>query len=213
MNPLLRRTLLSSLILGGLLFAVTCCEQSKKTPPGPRDPRWAQPVSHKVLSNFHKITDQLYRGAQPSKEGMQALKAMGIKTILNLRRLHSDRDEMGNLDFKYYHIKFNPFDPDHDEVVSFLKIVTDPDNYPLFFHCQHGADRTGMMSAVYRVVIQGWSREDAVAEMTKGGYGYHSIFKDVVKYVKKMDVAVLRKEAGLPPISSPKVEPKVEPKQ
>jgi len=87
-------------------------------------------------------------------------------------------------------------------VVRFLRFVTDEKRQPVFVHCQHGADRTGMMTAIYRVVVEGWSKEDAVAEMTEGGFGFHSIWKDLVDYVREVDVERLRKEAGLSKIGT-----------
>ena len=43
-------------------------------------------------------------------------------------------------------------------------------------HCQQGADRTGTMMAFYRIAVQGWPKDDAIAEMKNGGYGFHSIW-------------------------------------
>ena len=97
------------------------------------------------LPNLNRITDTLYRGAQPDEEGFRTLEAMGVKTVVNLRSFHSDRDEMGDLedDFDYEHITMKAWHPEDKEVVRFLRIVTDPERRPVFFHCKHGADRTG----------------------------------------------------------------------
>jgi protein tyrosine/serine phosphatase len=66
-------------------------------------------------------------------------------------------------------------------------------------HCQHGADRTGMMTAIYRIAMEGWSKDDAITEMTEGGYGFHAIWKDLVEYVRELDVERLKREAGVSP--------------
>ena len=63
--------------------------------PGLSASEWARPVSLSGVPNLHKVSDDLYRGAQPTAEGVENLRKMGIKTIVNLRRLHSDRDELG----------------------------------------------------------------------------------------------------------------------
>ncbi len=86
------------------------------------------------------------------------------------------------------HIRMTTLDPDMDDVIRFLNIVTDSNNTPVFVHCQHGADRTGTICAIYRIIIQGWSREDAVEEMTKGGYGFHSIWDNLADYIRKLDI-------------------------
>ncbi|WP_282598360.1 tyrosine-protein phosphatase, partial [Pseudomonas chlororaphis] len=54
---------------------------------------------------------------------------------------------------------------------------------PVLMHCKHGSDRTGLMSAMYRVVVQGWSKEEALNEMTGGGFGDSSHFKDGIRYM------------------------------
>ncbi|RMP77192.1 hypothetical protein ALQ17_01615, partial [Pseudomonas fluorescens] len=51
---------------------------------------------------------------------------------------------------------------------------------------------TGLMAAMYRVVIQGWSKEDALNEMTLGGFGTSNGFKDGVRYMMKADIDKLR---------------------
>jgi len=181
------------LVLGSAGLA--CCRGGDKPPTVTvveRDPSWAAPLEGKGLSNFFRVSETLYRGAQPSSEGINTLKKMGVKTVVNLRNLHSDRDEISDIDMAYVHIRFNPWKPDENEVVSFLRTVTDPDGAPYFVHCQHGADRTGMMVAIYRMVVQGWSRDDAMKEMLDGGYGFHKVWKDIQEYVRSVDVKALK---------------------
>jgi len=84
-----------------------------------------------------------------------------------------------------------------DNVAAFLKVVSDPARQPVFVHCRHGSDRTGTMCAVYRIVVQGWSKGEAVLEMTRGGFGFHTNFENLVQYVEKMDVEAIRQKAGL----------------
>jgi len=67
-------------------------------------------------------------------------------------------------------------------------------------HCQHGADRTGMMTAIYRIAVEGWSKEDAIKEMTEGGFGFHAIWKDLPVYVRTLDVERIAAEAGVTPL-------------
>ena len=67
----------------------------------------------------------------------------------------------------------------------------------MLVHCWHGADRTGMMCAVYRLAVEGWTKEEAIEELTEGGYGFHSVWKNIVPYVRDLDVERLREKAGL----------------
>jgi len=65
-------------------------------------------------------------------------------------------------------------------------------------HCQQGADRTGLMCAIYRVAVCGWSKEQAAKEMTDGGFGFHAVWIGIVPFLNALDIEKLRKGAGLP---------------
>ena len=60
------------------------------------------------------------------------------------------------------------------------------------------SDVTGLMSAMYRVLEQGWSVEDALAELTEGGYGYHSVWTNILRYVRGADLEKLRAAIAAP---------------
>ena len=162
-----------------------------------RPPQWAVPLEKPGLPNFHRVTDSLYRGAQPTVEGFHQLKAMGVKTVVNLRSFHSDREAIGDLMLRREQIRFQTWHAEDEEVVRFLKLVNDPHNRPLFVHCQHGADRTGLMCAIYRMAVQGWSKAAAIQEMTDGGYGFHPVWTNLIEYLQALDIAAIQKQAGL----------------
>ncbi|MCB9655052.1 MAG: dual specificity protein phosphatase family protein [Deltaproteobacteria bacterium] len=174
------------------LFAAAACAASSTTDPatGPRDLRWATPLDEPSLPNLHRVSDVLYRGAQPDDDaGFVELKRLGIKTVVNLRAFHSDRSETAAQDLGYEHISMKAWHPEDEDVVRFLQIVTDPTKAPIFVHCQHGADRTGVMTAIYRIIVEGWSKEAAIEEMTRGGFGFHSIWTNLIDYVEDLDVS------------------------
>jgi protein tyrosine phosphatase (PTP) superfamily phosphohydrolase (DUF442 family) len=173
-------------------------ESAPARPADARPTTWAVPLAEPGLPNLHRIDDGLYRGAQPSAEGMRALERMGIRTVVNLRAAHSDRDELVGTNLGYEHISFKPWHPEDEDVEKFLRIVTDPARRPVFVHCQHGADRTGMMVAIYRMVVQGWTVDDAAAEMTEGGFGFHPMWGNLLEYLRAFDPARWRRTLGLP---------------
>lgn len=158
----------------------------------PRPAAWATPMVENGLSNLFKVNDHLYRGAQPTAEGMKALKKMGIKTVVNLRAFHDDKDLLKGTGLAYERIEFNTWHAEREDIVRFLKIVTDTNNMPVFVHCQHGADRTGTMCAIYRLTVDGWSKEEAIREMTQGGYGFHPVWENLVTFIRGLDVAKLK---------------------
>jgi protein tyrosine/serine phosphatase len=159
--------------------------------------QWARRLELPGVKNFHKVSEGLYRGAQPSAEGMRRLKGLGIKTVVSLRSFHSDRDEIGDIDLAYEHMYMKAWHAEDKEVVWFLKIVTDPNRMPVLVHCQRGADRTGTMCAIYKVAVEGWSKDEAIEEMTKGGFGFYSGFENLVEYIDELDVDKIKARAGL----------------
>ena len=159
--------------------------------------QWAKDVNLGGVPNCHKVSDDLYRGAQPSEEGMRQLEKLGIKTVVNLRAFHSDSDELKDANFGSEHIPVKPWHPEDEEVVRFLKIVTDKNQTPVFVHCQHGADRTGTMCAIYRIAVQGWTKDESIEEMTKGNFGFHEIWVNLVNYIRGLDIEKIKQQAGI----------------
>ena len=148
--------------------------------------------------NLYKVSDMLYRGEQPTSEGFKELEKLGVKTVVNLRSLHSDRDELEGTNLAYEHVRMEAWDPEQEEIERFLKIATNKTNQPVFVHCLHGADRTGTMVAVYRIVVEDWDKEKALEEMQKGPFGFHEIFQGLPGFIEGLDVKKLREEFGQP---------------
>jgi len=77
--------------------------------------KWAKSLELPGVTNIHKVSDNLYRGAQPSNEGMKQLEKLGIKTIINLRSAHSDRDEIKDTGLSYHHIRMSMWNLEKEE--------------------------------------------------------------------------------------------------
>ncbi len=164
-----------------------------------RPATWAQPMQRPGLPNLHKVTDSLYRGAQPEETGFAELEKLGIKTVVNLRAFHSDRDNLKGTRLAGKEISFKTWHPEDEDVLQFLRICADTNNAPIFVHCQHGADRTGTMCAIYRMLFCGWTKEESVREMTEGGFGFHGVWQNLLEYLDKLDLEDLRQQLKLPP--------------
>jgi protein tyrosine/serine phosphatase len=145
------------------------------------------------VPNLFKVSDSLYRSAQPSPEGMRNLQEFGIKTIINLRWLHSDSDETEGTQLRVVKIHEKAWHMEDEDVILFLRLLEMPWG-PFLVHCQHGADRTGCMVAMYRMVVQGWKREEAIREMKGGGFGYHDIWSNIPRYLKHANIGKIRNE-------------------
>lgn len=169
---------------------------AKETQPRLRPDTWATPVLSTELGNWHKVDDLVYRSEQPDEEGMRELADFGIKRVLNLRNFHSDEDELkdSGATLTLYRVPMQAEDITDDEVIAALKAIKVSDS-PILVHCWHGSDRTGTVIAMYRIICQGWTRQAALDELENGGYGYHTIYKNIPRYILSVDLDKIR--AGL----------------
>lgn len=132
------------------------------------------------LPNFHQINPQLYRGGQPRAGRLRVLKDLGIKTIVNLRgednSTRAENQEANSLGLQYFSLSLRQFSrPKDKDVKRVLAIINAPENQPVFIHCHHGKDRTGVIVACYRISHDGWSAEQAKDEAGRYGLGWIEI--------------------------------------
>ncbi|MDO9183766.1 MAG: tyrosine-protein phosphatase [Bacteriovorax sp.] len=161
-------------------------------------------ASTKPITNFSKVNEAIYRGARlTSIEAAQYLTTFKVKTIINLQGGDLDSDigiiipwaepgerpeniakEKANaisLGMRFFHAPLNSLEPitnlEDSLIDQILDFMHDPTNQPVFIHCEHGADRTGLLVALYRVKYEGMSIEAARAEWIKNGHNkLHQIF-------------------------------------
>ena len=121
----------------------------------------------KTIDMLGSVGDTVYRGAQPSYRGFHTLKELGVDTVINLRpESDHERKIVAKQGMRYLYMPLPPLDaPTHDVTLAFLEAVTDPAHGKVFFHCYHGVDRTGTMAACLRIARDGWTVEEALAEM------------------------------------------------
>ena len=154
---------------------------------------WATPIKLPGVPNLHKMDDNLYRSAQPTKQGMKNLKQLGVRTIINLRAFHSDTAKVRGTGLLDEELSVKTWHIEDEDVIRVLRIIREKENGPFLIHCQHGADRTGVMSAMYRIVEQGWSKDEAIEEMVYGGYGFHSMWLNIIHYAKNVDIDKIKR--------------------
>jgi len=136
--------------------------------------------SYAELPNFQTVTGNLYRGGQPNVGGLEKLKALGVKTVVNLRgedeHARAEGEEARRLGLRYYGISLPGFaKPKDEEVKRVLDIINTPENQPVFVHCHHGKDRTGTIIACYRISHDGWNAEQAKQEARRYGLSWTEI--------------------------------------
>ncbi|MBJ2277257.1 dual specificity protein phosphatase family protein [Pseudomonas sp. MF6767] len=177
------------LVLGLALTSLFSTVQADETA-SIRSPEWAQPVGNQY--NLHQMTPTLYRSALPDGHALPLLQKLKIVTVINFLP-ESDTQWLQSSDIKQVQLSYRTNHVDDADVLAAIRAIQAAEaDGPVLMHCKHGADRTGLMAAMYRVVVQGWSKEDALNEMTLGGFGSSNGFKDGVRYMMKADVDKLR---------------------
>ncbi len=182
-------------VFGILLFFVfsgDLCAQKVNTRPS----KWAQSVKSSNFDNLFTLNDSIYRSEQPDSLGFIEIADCKIKSILNLRRGHDDRNVMGKVKFKLYHVDMEPDLFSDYEIIEALKIILKAPK-PLLVHCAAGSDRTGVVIAMYRIVFENWSKDEAIKELTDGGYNFHDDYTNIPIYIQRADIGYIKKQIQL----------------
>jgi len=183
-----------------ILILISILAQSFVVPPihdVNEDYRPAQKIELPGFKNLYKIDDSLYRSEQPSKKGMMQLQKLGIKTVLNFRNHHNDKNEVIRAQLLIERLALNTNKITYADIVKTLKVMKKAKK-PILIHCLHGSDRTGCMIAAYRLVYNNYTKEQAIAELTAPEFGYHKKwFPNIIQLLKGVDVEQLKKDIGV----------------
>ena len=173
-----KNTLVRFSAILGLVLAVVAVSPAKTH----SDPTFA----NINIKNFGKMDARFYRGAQPKEEDYKDLKALGIKTVIDLQDspTNYEKRDVEALGMRYVNIPMSDsVYPKEESISAFLKLINDPTTGVFFAHCAGGRHRTGVVGAIYRFNVDHWNYDQAYAEMkdydfyTRWGHG------DMKKYV------------------------------
>jgi protein tyrosine/serine phosphatase len=155
-----------------------------------RPAEWAQPVE--VQYNLFQMSPTLYRSALPDRGALPLLERLKVGTVISFLP-ESDANWLSTPAITQVHLPYRTNHVDDADILKALRAIQAAEaDGPVLMHCKHGSDRTGLIAAMYRVVVQGWSKEDALSEMTEGGFGDSSHFRDGVRYMMSADADKLR---------------------
>ena len=167
-------------LLAVLSFApapIRCLAQSP--PLASPTPAFAEKISLDGIHDAGKVSDQLFRGAQPTLSSLAQLKTLGITTIVDLRResphtRENERHRAESLGLRFVHIPVGGFStPSSAQLAQFFSLLRETPPQKIFVHCEFGEDRTGVFIASYRIAFQHWSAGQALAEMYAFGFHGH----------------------------------------
>jgi protein tyrosine/serine phosphatase len=160
---------------------------------------WAQPIEAAGVPNLHQVEHNFFRSAQPDAQGFRMLATQyGVRTVVSLRAFNSDEPLTRGLNLRLVRFKIHTWHIEREDVVGALRALRSATKEgPVLLHCQHGADRTGLIAALYRVLYEGWSKQAATDEMLNGNFGYHAVWGNIPKFIRNVDVARLKQEVGV----------------
>lgn len=142
----------------------------------------------KEIPNDHVVNSGIIRGGRPEKGDLAELKKLGVKTIINIDNdegaIAREKAEAKKLGLRYISSPLSAFrTPDDKQVDQIIAHLQDPEKMPIFIHCEHGRDRTGMIIGLYRSRVNKWSSKKAYQEMKD--LGFRTILWKLDDYFKK----------------------------
>ncbi len=157
---------------------------------GPQAESWAQPVD--ASFKLFEMSPTLYRSALPTSRNLPVLEQLQIRTVVSFIK-DDDRQWLNNPDINLISIPLHADRVDDADVLRVLNALQLAETRgPVLMHCKHGSDRTGLIGAMFRTVIQGWTKQEALSEMVHGGYGQDDDMEDARAYVERADIGKLR---------------------
>jgi protein tyrosine/serine phosphatase len=159
---------------------------------GPRPGHWAERLPAAGVPNLHRVAPGLLRSAQPGPQDVDALQALGVRTLVSFRAFSADEARLAGAPFALRRVPINTWHIRDRHVVRALGAILAAEREgAVLVHCMHGADRTGLVCALYRMAVQGWSRDEARREMLHGGFGYHTMWRNIPRFLAGVDAAAI----------------------
>lgn len=180
----------TQLILPLAAFLCSFAQAGEYSVSSPRPSQWAQPID--PYYNLYEMTPTLYRSRQPDAAAQPLLKKLGVVTVVDFIK-ESDSKWLSDPSVTQVQIPLQTVHVDDADMIQSLRAIrTAQEKGPVLIHCKHGLDRTGLVAAMYRIVVQGWSKQAALDEMEHGGFGDADDLKHGIDYINKVDVDALK---------------------
>ena len=149
------------------------------------------------ISNFYQVDEHVYRGAQPTAEGLKYLANIGVKTVLDLReddeRSSGEEQVVTSLGMQYVNVPMTGLTPPTEaEITKILALLEDGTAGPVFVHCKRGADRTGAVIAAYRIDHDHWDNSRALKEAMSYGMGFFQFPRQ--RYILKFQPLTIKRD-------------------
>lgn len=187
-----------------LTLAPACAVPPPASALSARDPATAlapdQAAAHAAppIAHFARVREGLYRGGHPDEAGLDYLASIGVRTIVDLEignfieatphQISAELKAAATRNITLVRAPMSAFElaSSHRfevQLRSVLAILADKAQQPIYVHCRHGQDRTGLVIGLERVVVEGWAPADAYSEMLR--LGFHPAFIGLDRYFKR----------------------------
>jgi len=177
-------------LLVALAIAVPASAKDAKSTSGAA----ATPAPAVQIDNFGRINEHYYRGGLPHETDYPALARLGVKTMIDLTDDDGDSSEQRLAEtagMKFFKLAMNTrVVPTAGQIATFLSIVDDPANQPVYVHCVGGRHRTGVMTAIYRMLEDKWTPDQAFKEMKSYKFGADFLHPEFKKFVLAFNPAL-----------------------
>jgi protein tyrosine/serine phosphatase len=130
---------------------------------------------------FARVTTDLFRGGQPHRGHLELLHAVGVRTIVCLRReaapvWRAEAAAAERLGMRFCHFPWYGIFGAGDQLIDgVLAAMSDVSEGRVYVHCKRGRDRTSVVVALYRVLVEGWAPHVAWQREVLD-YGWRSIW-------------------------------------
>jgi len=181
------RWLVASIAMLGLLWAGDYVWRDRSYP--------NEKLKLRGVPNFGRLSPKLYRGGQPSNEGLAGLRALGVDAIISFTQgqegMKAEAAEAARLGIDFLSLPWSTVEvPDQETVDAFLGYLRSHPERTIFVHCKAGADRTGVMIALSRIAFDRWPAQQAIDEMN--AFHYHFIFlPHLQRFVERFPARVI----------------------
>lgn len=197
---MLKSTLSRSAIILIVSLQLTACMTTQALPDHERPQNWGSVINKQ--HNLYQISPMLYRSEQPNSVFIPELKKNNIDVVINLRSRNKDKMVLAEQNFKLVHIPINTWAMDRNDLLDVMKAIqtAKQQDQKVLIHCYHGSDRTGASVAMYRIIYENWTIDDALNEMKHGGYGFHPIWGNIEKLFSPENIKWIREQLTNPSV-------------
>lgn len=181
-----------------LSFMVSGCITTPSLPKEQRPTHWAKELNR--AENFYQISADVFRSEQPDVNLVPQLKQNRIDVVINLRSRDLDSTQLKDQNLKLIHIPINTWSINREDLLQVMFEIQQAKAFEqkILIHCYHGSDRTGASIAMYRIIFEDWSTQEALDEMKYGGYGFHPIWINIEKIFTPENIKWIREQLSNP---------------